>query len=64
MAVPSEDYSRQPPCSAGSFVKGERPRTHSSKKKIMKTNINSDSELKNRTAQRSEDKLHGIDLPR
>jgi len=33
MAVPSEDYSRQPPCSAGFFVKGERPRTHSSKKK-------------------------------
>jgi hypothetical protein len=32
-AVPSEDYSRWPPCAAGFFVKGERPRTHSSKKK-------------------------------
>jgi hypothetical protein len=40
-------------------VKGERPRTHSSKKKIMKTYTNSDSELQNRTAQRTvEAKLH------
>src|SRR5580658_3186678 len=61
MAVPSEDYSRQPPCSAGFFVKGERPRTHSSKKKIMKTNTNSDSRLQNRTAQRNSE-LHRIDF--
>jgi hypothetical protein len=33
MAVPSEDYSRQPPCFARLFVKGERPRTHRAKKK-------------------------------
>ena len=53
--MPSEDYSRWPPCAAGFFVKGERPRTHSSKKKIMKTkNTNSNSELKNRTAQHIE----------
>ena len=62
MAVPSEDYSRQPPCSAGSFVKGERPRTHSSKKKIMKTKTNKDSELKNRTAQLGGDELPKIDF--
>ena len=62
MAVPSEDYSRQPPCSAGFFVKGERPRTHSSKKKIMKTYTNSDSRLQNRTAQRNSEKLHRIDF--
>jgi hypothetical protein len=31
--VPSEDYSRWPHGSAGFFVQGERPRTHSSKKK-------------------------------
>jgi hypothetical protein len=45
-------------------VKGERPRTHSSKKKIMKTNTNSDSRLLNRTAQRIENKteLPKIDL--
>jgi hypothetical protein len=27
-AVPSEDYSRWPPCAAGFFVKGDSPRTH------------------------------------
>ena len=43
-------------------MKGERPRTHSSKKKIMKTKTHKDSELQNRTAQRSEDKLHRIDF--
>jgi hypothetical protein len=32
-AVPPEGDLRWPPCSAGFFVKGERPRTHSSKKK-------------------------------
>ena len=32
-------------------VKGDRPRTHSSKKRTMKTNTNSDSGLQNRTAQ-------------
>jgi hypothetical protein len=67
MAVPSEDYSRQPPCSAGFFVKGERPRTHSrAKKKIMKTNTNSDSRLQNRTAQSSGQKtqLQPIDFKR
>jgi hypothetical protein len=62
MAVPSEDYSRQPPCSAGFFVKGERPRTHSSKKKIVKTYTNSDSRLQNRTAQRNSETLHRIDF--
>jgi hypothetical protein len=47
-------------------VKGDRPRTHSlSKKKIMKTNTNSDSnsELKSRTAQLSgKPQLFPIDL--
>jgi hypothetical protein len=43
-------------------VKGERPRTHSSKKKIMKTNTNSDSRLQNRTAQRNSEPLHRIDF--
>ena len=64
MAVPSEDYSRQPPCSAGFFVKGERPRTHRAKKKIMKTHTNSDSDsrLLNRTAQRNSETLHRIDF--
>ena len=67
MAVPSKDYSRQPPCSAGFFVKGERPRTHRAKKKIMKKNTNSDSRLQNRTAQRMEggkDKLPRLDFAR
>jgi hypothetical protein len=59
---PPEDYLRWPPCSAGFFVKGERPRTHSSKKKIMKTNTNSDSRLQNRTAQRNSEQLHRIDF--
>jgi hypothetical protein len=50
---PSVDSSHAPPCSAVFFVKGERPRTHSSKRKTMKTKIqNSDSRLKNRIAQR------------
>ena len=64
--MPSKDYSRWPPWSAGFFVKGERPRTHSSKKKTMKTNTNSvsDSELQNRTAQRSGNKLQRIDFNR
>jgi len=44
------------------FVKGERPRTHSSKKKIMKTNTNSDSRLQNRTAQHNSEQLHRIDF--
>jgi hypothetical protein len=43
-------------------VKGERPRTHSSKKKIMKTYNNSDSRHQNRTAQRNSDQLHRIDF--
>jgi hypothetical protein len=60
--VPSEDYSRWPHGSAGFFVKGERPRTHSSKKKIMKTNTNSDSRLQNRTAQRNSEQLPQIDF--
>jgi hypothetical protein len=60
--VPSKDYSRWPPCSAGFFVKGERPRTHRAKKKIMKTNTNSDSRLQNRTAQRNQTQLHRIDF--
>jgi hypothetical protein len=60
--VPSEDYSRWPHGSAGFFVKGERPRTHSSKKKIMKTNTNSDSRLQNRTAQRNSEQLPKIDF--
>jgi hypothetical protein len=66
MAVPSEDYSRQPPCSARLFVKGERPRTHRAKKKIMKTKTKLDSELQNRTAQRSENtaELPKLDLNR
>jgi hypothetical protein len=66
MVVPSEDYSRQPPCSARLFVKGERPRTHRAKKKIMKTKTNKDSELQNRTAQRIENtsELPKIDLNR
>ena len=63
-AVPPEGNLRWPPCSAGFFVKGERPRTHSSKKKIMKTNTNSDSRLQNRTAQRIAAKLPGIDFAR
>jgi hypothetical protein len=48
------------------FVKGERPRTHSSKKKTMKTNTNknSDSRLLNRTAQRIEGNLPRIDFSR
>jgi hypothetical protein len=48
------------------FVKGERPRTHRSKKKTMKTHTNSvsDSELQNRTAQRSGSKLQRIDFAR
>jgi hypothetical protein len=61
-AVPSEDYSRWPLGSAGFFVQGERPRTHSSKKKIMKTYTHSDSRLLNRTAQRNSEKLHRIDF--
>jgi len=57
--VPSVDSSHAPPCSAVFFVKGERPRTHSSKKKTMKTKIqNSNSRLKNRIAQ------HQKQLPR
>jgi len=60
--VPSKDYSRWPPCSAGFFVKGERPRTHRAKKKIMKTYTNSDSRLLNRTAQRNSEQLHRIDF--
>jgi hypothetical protein len=44
------------------FVKGERPRTHSSKKKIMKTFTNFDSRLQNRTAQHSARQLHRIDF--
>ena len=63
-AVPPEGDLRWPPCSAGFFVKGERPRTHSSKKKIMKTNTNSDSRLQNRTAQRKETPLPKIDFKR
>ena len=43
-------------------MKGERPRTHSSKKKIMKTNTNSDSRLLNRTAQRNSEQLPKIDF--
>src|SRR5665213_1385201 len=64
MAVPSEDYSRQPPCSAVLFVKGDRPRAHSSKKKTMKTITNSDSRLKNRIAQRNGNTLPKIDFRR
>jgi hypothetical protein len=60
--VPSEDYSRWPHGSAGFFVQGERPRTHSSKKKIMKTSKNSDSRLQNRTAQRNSAQLPKIDF--
>jgi hypothetical protein len=45
-------------------VKGERPRTHSSKKKTMKTNTNSVSGLQNRTAQRIGNKLQRIDFKR
>jgi DNA repair protein RadC len=48
--VPSEDYSHWPHVSAGFFVKGERPRTHSSKKKIMKTYTNSGAPEPDRTA--------------
>jgi hypothetical protein len=62
-AVPSEDYSRWPPCAAGFFVKGDRPRAHSNKKKIMKTNTNSDSRLQNRIAQQSK-QLPKIDFRR
>jgi hypothetical protein len=61
-AVPSKDYSRWPPWAAGFFVKGERPRTHSSKKKTMKTYANSDSRLQNRTAQSFQNQLHRIDF--
>jgi hypothetical protein len=48
------------------FVKGERPRTHSSKKKTMKTYTNSvsDSELQNRTAQRIGNRLQRINFNR
>ena len=62
--MPSKDYSRWPPCSAGFFVKGERSRTHRAKKKIMKTHTNSDSDsrLLNRTAQRNSEQLHRIDF--
>jgi len=60
--VPSEDYSRWPHGSAGFFVQGERPRTHSSKKKIMKTFTNFDSRLQNRTAQRNSEQLPRIDF--
>jgi hypothetical protein len=45
-------------------VQGERPRTHSSKKKIMKTQTHKDSELQNRTAQRNVEKLPQIDFAR
>jgi hypothetical protein len=43
-------------------VKGERPRTRSSKKKIMKSYTNSDSWLLNRTAQHNSEPLHRIDF--
>jgi len=64
------DLPRNPstgrPVSQALFVKGERPRTHSIKKKIMKTNTNtnSDSRLLNRTAQRNGNKLQRIDFVR
>ena len=45
-------------------MQGERPRTHSSKKKIMKTKTNKNSELQNRTAQLGGDELPKIDFAR
>jgi hypothetical protein len=64
--APSEDSFHWPPCFAGFFVKGERPKTHGSKKKIMKTHTNSDSELKARSARQGGDgdKLPKIDFVR
>ena len=54
MAVPSEDYSRQPPCLRGLFRRRaiDRERTSDRKKKTMQTSQeNNESELQSRNAQ-------------
>jgi len=62
--VPPVGDLHWPPCLHGLFREGRQSENAQHKKKTMKTKLNSDSELKNRTAQRSEGKktLPKIDL--